>query len=521
MAEFVEDDLDLKEFLSDSLCDWLFETDGTEATSSGHALNHTSNVSFTEGLGSTLDSLLLSALELTIGEEKPKALTAIKGRQFADPVSVEDIQRAKQKSVPKSTQRDTEYCIRIWDECRKLSTNDTIPPLSEISTKQLQYWMCRFVLEVRKKEGAEFPPNTLHHICCGIMRYVRNNGNPGLDIFQDKEFAEFRAVLDSEMKRLQAAGLGSQKKQAEPITMEEEELFWQKGLLGESTPQSLLDTMVYMNGLYFALRGGKEHRDLRYNPSQIQLIEKPGERPYLLYTEDISKNHPGGLRGRNVKPKIVTHHANITNPRRCFVRLYKLYHSLCPPNRPENAYYLQPLKKPHNGCWYAPVPVGHTKLRSTISRLCSTAEIPGYRTNHSLRATAATRLHQSGMVQEQDIMARTGHRSVEGVRSYKRTSTDQIALVSDILSNGPKRACPPHFSSVCPPPYSDSVVLPDQCSSGQSLPSEHEQLIVPPAVSAPVIPSCMSLNQASMAANTAPTFNISSCNSITIQYVCK
>ena len=161
--------------------------------------------------------------------------------------------------------------------------------------------MCRFVLEVRKKEGAEFPPNTLHHICCGIMRYMRNNGNPGLDIFRDKEFAEFRAVLDSEMKRLQAAGLGSQKKQAEPITMEEEELLWQKGLLGESTPQSLLDTMVYMNGLYFALRGGKEHRDLRYNPSQIQLIEKPGERPYLLYAEDISKNHPGGLRGRNVK----------------------------------------------------------------------------------------------------------------------------------------------------------------------------------------------------------------------------
>lgn len=53
-----------------------------------------------------------------------------------------------------------------------------------------------------------------------------------------------------------------------------------------------------MNGLYFALRGGTEHRNLRHKPSQIQLIEKVGERPYLMYTEDVSKNHPGGLKGR-------------------------------------------------------------------------------------------------------------------------------------------------------------------------------------------------------------------------------
>ena len=69
---------------------------------------------------------------------------------------------------------------------------------------------------------------------------------------------------------------------------------------------------------------------------QIQLVEKPGERAYLLYREDISKNHQGGLKNRKIKPKIVMHHANVQNPRRCFVQLYKLYNSLCPPNRPHN-----------------------------------------------------------------------------------------------------------------------------------------------------------------------------------------
>ena len=40
-------------------------------------------------------------------------------------------------------------------------------------------------------------------------------------------------------------------------------------------------------------------------------------------------------------------------------------------------------------------------------------------------------------------MARTGHRSIEAVRSYKRASTQQQEQVSDILSNGhpTKRPC--------------------------------------------------------------------------------
>ena len=67
--------------------------------------------------------------------------------------------------------------------------------------------------------------------------------------------------------------------------------------------------------------------------------------------------------------------------------------------------------------------------------MCEQAGIPGYRTNHSLRATAATRLHQSGCVEEQEIMQRTGHRSIEAVRSYKQTSSEQLEQVSDILNN--------------------------------------------------------------------------------------
>ena len=245
-----------------------------------------------------------------------------------------------------------------------------------------------------------------------------------------------------------------------------------------------------MNGLYFALRGGKEHRQLRHHPSQIQLVVKPGERAYLVYREDISKNHQGGLKNRKIKPKIVMHHANIENPRRCFVRLYKLYNSLCPPNRPNNTFYLQPLQKPIKDLYYSTKPVGHIILEKTVSRMCREAGILGHYTNHSLRATAATRLHQSG-VEVQEIMERTGHRSTEVVRSYKITSNDQQEKVSDILSNV-KRHC------------GEADVAFQHSSMTNFQPTKT------------FTSSHLSLEYAS--SSSAPIFNISNCSSVSINY---
>ena len=105
-----------------------------------------------------------------------------------------------------------------------------------------------------------------------------------------------KASLDGEMKRLQAKGLGINRRQAEVITPEEETL-WRTGQLGDLNPQQLLDTVIYCCGLFLALRSGREHQQLQRSPPQIQLIEQAGESAYLKYQEDISKNHPGGLEG--------------------------------------------------------------------------------------------------------------------------------------------------------------------------------------------------------------------------------
>ncbi len=62
------------------------------------------------------------------------------------------------------------------------------------------------------------------------------------DFFADHDFADFKKSLDAEMKRLQSKGLGSKKCQAEPLSLNEEEILWEKGLLGDKDPHTLLDT---------------------------------------------------------------------------------------------------------------------------------------------------------------------------------------------------------------------------------------------------------------------------------------
>ena len=66
-----------------------------------------------------------------------------------------------------------------------------------------------------------------------------------------------------------------------------------------------------------------------------------------------------------------------------------------------------------------------------ICELCKNGGIPGYYTNHSLRATAATHLYQNN-VDEQIIQEFTGHCSI-AVREYKRTSDDQKLMASNCV----------------------------------------------------------------------------------------
>ena len=96
-------------------------------------------------------------------------------------------------------------------------------------------------------------------------------------------------------------------------TVDEENQLWEQGLLGDHMPQTFLDTLLFLCVISFALRSGQEHRSLQ--GTQFQLVEPvDGTQPYLLYSENCSKNNTGGLSDCKVKQKRMMHHANKANP---------------------------------------------------------------------------------------------------------------------------------------------------------------------------------------------------------------
>ena len=72
-----------------------------------------------------------------------------------------------------------------------------------------------------------------------------------------------------------------------------------------------------------------------------------------------------------------------------------------------------------------------------MKNMCNKAGISGGFTNHSPRAYGATALFQA-KVPEKLIQQRTGHRSLESLRQYERTSESQLVEVSNVMAGSSK-----------------------------------------------------------------------------------
>ena len=261
-----------------------------------------------------------------------------------------------------------------------LDLNDNI---MNISDEGLVYVVTRFILEVKKQNGNDYPAETLYElvICLQLFMFIQGHKVKFLD---DDNFIEVQNCLDNRMKELSRDGIVHQKNQAVPITLEQENELWVKNILGSSNPKQLVDTILYMFGVHFALRAGQEHCSLRVGiNSQISVNLENGLK-FLLYKEDVSKTRQGGLKHRKIVPKIVRAYENVFQPECCIVKLYEKYMSLRPADIKNTDFYLHPLASPRSNCWYSCQPIGRNTLSNIVSEIAKHAGIEGKVTNHSL-----------------------------------------------------------------------------------------------------------------------------------------
>ena len=294
--------------------------------------------------------------------------------------------------------------------------------------------MARFVQEIRRKDGKEYPPSSLNCVVSAVQRYLRENGRPAVCFYDERNstYDMLRKSLDAKLKMLASKGIGGLPKQAQPISPQMESELWQKKIFSRETGEALTNVVFWYSSKMFGLRAADEHKELEVSQFSIATDERG---KFIRYVGRTCKNWQGGLNHRNIEPKDLKIYAKPELGERCAVSLFQYYLSLIPT---VGYFYRRPLIG--SPTRYSVQVIGKNRLALIVKNFCHKAGFEGNFTNHSGKVTCATELF-SNNIDEQLIMKQTGHRSQDAVRKYKRPSAQHDAQVSDILQPPiPKKA---------------------------------------------------------------------------------
>ena len=354
-------------------------------------------------------------------------------KRFASPVKESTFVEAAKGIVPTNTKQCNSWALRAF-ECWATQCSEVVPSglLQSNDADLIAQFMRCFVLEVRKEDGEQHTPGMIRSLLCGLNRALKENGATFSILDKgNPAFRELHLTLDTVTSGLHRQGIGATRKNAPIISREHEVLFWEKGLLGYDSPKSLQRAVFFCVGLHFVLRGVDEQHSLTLE----QIVRYPvySSDVYYEYTEYISKNSQHRFKDINSRNKHVRVFATPESAQ-CVVRLLDTYIGRLPEST--GAFYLRPLSSaPSVGPWYAHSRMGVNTLKKVLPDLCNEACLNVHYTNHSLRATAITRMYEGG-VSENIISEKSGHRSIKGLRSYEKTSVSQEKGAGATISPG-------------------------------------------------------------------------------------
>ena len=395
--------------------------------------------------------------------------------------SVEDddvaafIQSKKKVNTVKSTNRDVSN-VQRWLLVNKLETRE----IENIPPEELDRYLSQMWISIRKTDGSEYEPGSLHQIKSSVDRYLREKTGGKVTIRSDT-FHLSNSCLVAKKQDLKQQGLGRRENKALPVTEEEENLLWEKKQLGTDRPTSLQFTVFFMLSKGMGFRGREQHRKLRFG--DLRRGQNSQGIKYIEFLERDSKTMDGSGKNdfRSTVPRIYSDGTD-----RDPISIFDKYIEHRPQESctEESPLYLTPIPakrlRADEIVWYYNTPMGQNTLGQLMKNACAAAGIEGKKTNHSLRKTTVKTL-QKANVPPHKIIQMTGHKNPASLQSYDDELEEQEQIrYSHLLSNraSTSSSMPEHHppaSEIRSATSNNNIVLPPPAPMAQIMTSPSMQ----------------------------------------------
>ena len=120
--------------------------------------------------------------------------------------------------------------------------NTNLDNVGDLLKSDLCYTLAHFIHEIKKIDGIEYLPNTLREIIVMVQMYL-NEHSIYWKLLDEQDFVALRNVVDNTMKARHSEGLGA-RHSSEVISVANEDLLFNSGVLGDDSPLKLLRTTI-------------------------------------------------------------------------------------------------------------------------------------------------------------------------------------------------------------------------------------------------------------------------------------
>ena len=366
-----------------------------------------------------------------IQDENNKENNSVSVQENQQNFTMADVQDFILEQRTENTVKKTQYDMNIWR--RYFSSIGEGREIEKIPASELNVLMCRFFMEITKKDGGAYEPCSLASFHRSLQRFL-NDKNSKMNIIKDHEFSKSREVLSSKKKQLcEVHAKGNRPQAARQITEEEEDLLFRSGEFGEDNPEALQRTVWWLLSLHFGFRARDESRKLKWGDIVLETDSETGNELLVWAAERGSKTrHGDGHHTRAFNPI-----AHASNNERCPVRYYKKFKSHRPEdtNKPDSPFYLaiNHRRKPEDSTWYMRAPLGKNGIGKMLKTAAARAGLQGNVTNHSVRKTSISRLMDAD-IPVNYVAQLSGHKNLKSLDSYKSASVSHQRKMSLVLS---------------------------------------------------------------------------------------